>query len=1130
MFHSASHRIVWDHDVLDGHHMTAPATPDRALPDAAITFVLGDIEGSSRLWEKHHAAMPAVIARLGAIVDDEVAVQGGSRPLEQGEGDSFVASFELPAAAIEFALRLQLAIAAETWDDGIELRVRVAVHTGEAHHIGGAYLGEPLNRCGRIRGLGHGGQVLVSGTTAELVQDCLPASASLRGLGVHRLRDLARPERVLQLCHPQLGDEFAPLRSLDLLPNNLPLQLTTFIGRAAELEEGHALLGANRITTFTGAGGSGKTRLALQLAAGQLDAFIGGVWLVDLAPLTDAALVPHAISAAVGIAEVRLQLVMETLEEHLRDRQLLLILDNCEHLLDATATIADFLLRRCPNLVVLATSREPLGIEGEAVYRVPSLSLPVDGDDGDAEAVCLFADRARLARPAFRLDDATLPVVIAICRRLDGVPLAIELAAARVRSLSPHQIAEQIADRFALLSTGRRGAMARQRTLEASVEWSHSLLRDDESVLFRRLSVFCGGFTLAAAEAVCAGDGLDSWEILDLLSSLVDKSLVQFEDDPDNTRYRVLETIRFYARQRLVDSGELASTRDRHLEWCLTTFETLAPRLLGPAMAEGLASCESEVDNLRSALDWAEERPRSDVLLRMGAALGMFWLLRHPSEGYRRLTTALELGGQQNEDAWVQTVSFQVQIGFYMGHLHEMIQLAETMLDLGRRTGNSLATGRGLNLLGWDGMFGASRRSGAYDYFTESLPHLLQAGDAWYAVDAYCGLAMIHLAVGRTDEAGQAATAGLKLAQAAGNPMFAGWALALIGTVALRRGELDRADAAFAEAAHAVAAIGGDDLLSGWIAAGPLEVMNARGLFAEAKEAADRNLEMTVGQHNVFGTASTLWTRTIVEHRSRPPGAELESAARCEQLMTSAGVIGPIVWCQALRAEQALGRGDIARARALADEAVANAASDPAGRQARQRALLASARIARQEGARAVAEDSVHQVLSYAHRASARLQIPECLELLSLLAGEQESFAEAARLLGAAHVLRDRLGYPIPPVEQPDHATATRTARAGLGDSGFDDAWQEGAAMDLDAAVAYAQRGRGSRKRPSSGWESLTPTEIEVAELAATGLRNGDIASRLFVSPATVKTHLAHIFTKLGVRSRAELANLVVRR
>src|SRR5262245_7239594 len=628
----------------------------RGLPVGTITFLLTDVEGSSRHWD----ADPVVAEALGRqeeIIAACVGRHGGARPVEQGEGDSSVVAFARASDAAMCAIDIQRALGDVRWPDGGELRVRMALHTGEAElRDDGNYRGAALNRCARLRSIAHGGQIVLSQATYEVIADRPPDSAGLRDLGAHRLRDLSRAEHVWQLCHPDLVDEFPPVRSLDGVPNNLPGQLTTFIGREAALERVQGLLGETRLLTLTGAGGCGKTRLALQVAAEVLDAFPDGLWWVDLAPVADPALVPSAVAVAVQVREAAAQALTETLVRQLAARRVLLVLDNCEHQVAACATLAELLLRGGPAVRVVATSREPLGIDGETTWRVPSLALPGAEATGiesltQCEAIRLFIDRATRVRSNIRVTDENAPAVVEICRRLDGIPLAIELAAARTRMLTPEQIADALGDRFHLLTAGARGALPRQRTLEASVDWSHDLLGVDERTVFRRLAAFAGSFTLEAAEAVCAGAGIERQDVLDLLGQLVDRSLVQVDTAGPSARYRLLETVRYYARAKLIAAGEAAVVQDRHLNHYEAVAAAAARHLEGPHMLVWLDQLDVEIDNLRAAMDWTLQSTDHNRGLRIPTWLHAYWVARsHLTEAQRRLQAALAYSTSQDRE------------------------------------------------------------------------------------------------------------------------------------------------------------------------------------------------------------------------------------------------------------------------------------------------------------------------------------------------------------------------------------------------------------------------------------------------------------------------------------------------
>jgi len=615
------------------------------LPTGAVTFLLTDVEGSTKRWQADSAAMEAAIEEHDALVSRVVQEHCGVNVKSRGEGDSTFSVFQLPTAALEAAADLQRSLVRG-------LKVRIAVYSGQAQLRDGDYFGSTVNRCARLRAIAHGGQVLVSAATAELVHDHLPAGLSLHDLGAHTLKDLERPEHVFELRGPGLGSDFPALRSQNSVPNNLPLQMTTFVGREEEVAEVGRLLQRWRVVTLTGVGGCGKTRLALEVATGALERQADGVWFVDLSPLADPQLVAGAVAVAVRVRQDTARTLSELLEESLGERDVLLLLDNCEHLLDGCAQLVDRLVRACPRLRILATSREALNVGGEVTLRVPSL--------GPSESAALFGERAAAARPGFALDERTGPVVEEICRRLDGIPLAIELAAARIRVLAPEEIRKRLDDRFRLLTGSSRTAIERHQTLRAAVDWSHSLLSEKERVLFRRLSVFSGGWSLESVEEVGAGGEVASEEVLDLLAGLVEKSLVLAEDGGESVRYGLLETLRQYGREKLADSGEADDVQRRHADhyaraswiaWNLDQYQ---------ALAGGRRWGAAEMDNLRAAIAWADTGDdRLFARLVAGAFQGLTLLLLDMHEATRLLSSAL---ARSPEDEMVRT-HLQMQAG-----------------------------------------------------------------------------------------------------------------------------------------------------------------------------------------------------------------------------------------------------------------------------------------------------------------------------------------------------------------------------------------------------------------------------------------------------------------------------------
>jgi predicted ATPase/class 3 adenylate cyclase len=611
------------------------------LPTGTVTFLFTDIEDSAGLAQDYPQALPALLAQHHALVRQAIEAQGGV--VFRVLGDAFCAAFQTASAALIATLEAQRALQHAAWSPAA-VRVRMGVHTGSAQATDArpddpysGYL--TLTRAQRVMAAAHGQQVLLSGTTATLVSDDLPEGASLRDLGEHRLKGLVQTEHLWQLTAPGLRADFQPLASLKSIPHNLPVPVTSFIGRETELAEGKRLLASTRLLTLTGPGGTGKTRLALQLAADVLDTFPDGVWIVELAALADPALVPQTVAAVWALREQPGRPLSATLQDYVQPKALLLILDNCEHLLEACAQLASALLRGCPRLTILTSSREALGVAGETSYRVPSLALPEAHASlpveriADYEAVRLFVARAQAVRPDLALTASTLGSIAQICRRLDGIPLALELAAARTKVLSVEQLAARIDDRFRLLTGGSRTALPRQQTLRALIDWSYDLLTPAECAALSRLSVFAGGWTLEAGEALLGPDALD------LIGHLVDKSLVVVEDSTKSgaAHYRLLETIRQYARDKLLETGQSAAVRDQHLAYFSRLADEAVARLDGPAMLETLDQLDAELDNLRAALSWALEREPA-VALRVAAGLTSFWQRRgHVPEGRRWL-------------------------------------------------------------------------------------------------------------------------------------------------------------------------------------------------------------------------------------------------------------------------------------------------------------------------------------------------------------------------------------------------------------------------------------------------------------------------------------------------------------
>jgi predicted ATPase/class 3 adenylate cyclase len=617
------------------------------LPSGIVTFLFTDIEGSTKLAQEYPTDMPVLLARHNKILRHEIEAHNGF--VFQVVGDSFCASFHQADDAIQAALVTQQQLQNEAWSPA-PIKVRMGIHTGAAQLSSGdnPYIGyATLALTQRIMSAGHGGQILISGSTHQGIQEKLPADVHLKDMGERRLKDVLHTEHLYQVCAPNLPSEFPPLKTLDFVNHNLPVQLTSFIGREKEMDEVKDLIAAHRIVTLTGSGGAGKTRLSLQVATECLNQFSNGVWLLELAPITDPALVPQTLLSIFNLREDSRRTAVEILIEYLRGKQMLLLFDNCEHLIEACAQLSEQLLQACPNLKILASSREALGIAGELSYHVPSLEAPNPAEMPPLDtlekmdSVRLFMDRARTSKPDFALTKDNASFIAQICFRLDGIPLAIELAASRVKALTPEQIASRLDDRFRLLTGGSRTALPRQQTLRAMIDWSYSLLSEDEKTLFRRLAVFVGGWTLEAAESVCRVEGSDL-DILELLTRLVDKSLVLISETASGMRYHRLETIRQYSREKFFETDEVESLRDRHLDYFVQFAEQADENLQGSEQLVWQKLMSAEQDNLRAALAWGFSKNPYSALRIVGAA-NLFWTAGgYSAEGFRWTQKALE--------------------------------------------------------------------------------------------------------------------------------------------------------------------------------------------------------------------------------------------------------------------------------------------------------------------------------------------------------------------------------------------------------------------------------------------------------------------------------------------------------
>ncbi len=679
------------------------------LPTGTVTFVFTDIEGSTQRWERYPAEMEQAIRRHDELMRSAVAEFGGY--VFKTVGDEFCAAFNRPPNAVSAILAAQRQFALGDFSAIDGLRVRAAIHTGTAEERDGDYFGRPVNRVARLLAIGHGGQVLVSGVSADLVQGALPPQVSLRDLGEHRLRDLARPEQVYQLLAPDLPADFPPLRSLDVLPNNLPLQLKSFVGRETEIAEITALLGRRRLVTLVGSGGVGKTRTSLQVAANLLDGSGDGVWLIELAPLVSGDLVPSAVAHALGFALPAHGDPAGNISGALKSSHVLLVFDNCEHIVEPVAHVISTILRDCPHVRVLASSRQSLGIEGEETFRMPSLGTPPEEDGPHllamdalrSAAIALFVDRAVAVDKRFTLTDENAPVIADICRRLDGIPLAIELAASRVKILSPRQLSQRLDERFRVLTGGSRDVLPRQQTLRALIDWSYDLLDERERVLFRRLCIFVNGFTLEGATSVGGREGLDEIDLFDVLASLVDKSLVIAEPVGDSLRYRILGSTRIYGLEKLSDAGERDLIAGRHLQYLCDRFATLcADKERTARRTELNEALASELEDVRAALDAALTRPDVPAGGRLLASIGTAWEpLGLNAEGITRKETFLSAVPSHESVLLARLGSTLSDMLSHSGRKERALEVGSQAVAIARESGDGPTLADALDKYAW---------------------------------------------------------------------------------------------------------------------------------------------------------------------------------------------------------------------------------------------------------------------------------------------------------------------------------------------------------------------------------------------------------------------------------------------
>ncbi|MCI0553195.1 MAG: tetratricopeptide repeat protein [Anaerolineae bacterium] len=1034
-------------------------------PSGTVTFLFTDIEGSTQLWEQHPDAMKLAYERHEKILRQAVASYGGYA--YKMIGDAFQVAFETAPEALAAALDAQRALQAEPWPETAHLRVRMALHTGVTEERGDDYVGPALNRVARLLGTGYGGQVLLTQPVYDLVRDDLPHDAELRDLGEHRLKDLIRPERVYQFIAPDLPSDFPPLKSLDNFPHNLPLQVTSFIGREKEMTEVKRLLWDSRLVTLTGPGGTGKSRLSLQIAADFLELYPDGAWLVELAPLADPALLPQTVANVLGIRESSGHPIMSLLTDHLRTKELLLILDNCEHLVEACAQLVDTLLKACPHILILASSREVLGIAGEATFRVPSLStpdarrLPSFETLTQYEAVRLFIERAEMALPGFTVTKDNAPAIAQICYRLDGIPLAIELAAARVQVLRIEQIAARLDNRFRLLTGGSRTALPRHQTLRSLIDWSYDLLPQPERALLGRLSVFAGGWSLEAAEAICIGDGIEPDEVLDLLIQLVNKSLVNSDHAQSaEARYRLLETIRQYARDKLLEAGGGERIRDQHLEFFLKLAERAEPELRGPNQVTLLDMLENELDNLRAALEWALEC-NIEKGLRLASSLMWLWHLRgHASEGIEWLERALNVQAKEGDaDPLPRTRAKALQMNglltVFQSNPGGALPLLEESLKLYKELGPAGRQGMAYSLWGLGTVAtyqGNTAKAKALS--EESLALFRELGDKFGTTEALNTLGDIALTEGDYEQARKLWEESLAIKRERGDKDGIAFSLAQLGNIAFLEGDYKRATPFYEEASILFREVGNQSFASAaFYSLG--ETAWAQGDYEHAAKKYEVALKLGQGADEGRAAAFVLYDLGAM---ARSQGNYDQAVKMLEEavvlfkelgnkwgLATAYYGIGEVAWARG-EYDEATARFEAALALSNEMNAKFNIAL----------ALYGLGKVAQSRGEYESAHTFHRDALTIRRGTWDRPGIARSLESFAALAVAEGQMERAAQLFGAMEAAHEMIRFLMAPIERDEREQGMAAARTAQGDEAFMNAYHEGKKMTLDEAVGFA--------------------------------------------------------------------------
>jgi predicted ATPase/class 3 adenylate cyclase/DNA-binding CsgD family transcriptional regulator len=1035
------------------------------IPTGTVTLLFTDIEGSTLLLQQLGERYADMLATCRQLL--RTAFQQWNGFEVDTQGDAFFVVFARASNAVSAVVDMQRALARHDWPSGAAEAMRIGLHTGEPTRTAEGYVGLDVHHAARIMSVGHGGQVLLSQTIRELVKHNLPDEVSLRDLGEHRLKDLQLPGHIYQLIIADLPADFPLLKTLDSRPNNLPVQLTQFIGREKEITAVQYFFQREdaRLMTLTGPGGTGKTRLGLQVAAELSDLFPDGVYFVNLAPISDPTLVVTAIAQTLDLKEMGDQTLLVLLKGYLRDKHILLLLDNFEQVASAALQVVD-LLATCPKLKVIVTSRTVLHVRGDQEFPVPPLAVPDPKHLPDLvalshyEAVELFVSRAQAVKPEFQLSNTNAPAIVEICARLDGLPLAIELAAARIKLLPPQALLARLGQRFAVLTSGPHDAPARQQTLRNTIAWSYNLLEAQEQRLFRRLSVFVGGCTLEAIEAVCTTLDTESasWQVLDGVASLIDKSLLQqTEQESNELRLVMFETIREHGLERLAESGETEAMQEAHALYYLALAEQAEPHLKGAEQGQWFARLEQERDNLRVALTWLLEaaargrgeekgKQQAERALRLGVALYWFWYTAGPpSEGRSFLERALSVVAVVATPLRSRALFATSDLVWAMGDLDRAQTLAEESLRLCQELRDTGGIANALMMLqgvAWLRNQYALARS----YLEEAEALFREVGDTWSRGQCLTQLAQISTA----------------------------------------QGEYVRARTLLEESRGLYSTLGDQRRLSFVLYLLARVLFLSQGDLAEAQALAEQSLALLREFKETWITHQALY----------------------------------------LLGQMHVHQGELGLARELFEASLATGKETQWDQWTTVMAQIGLARVLALQGEGEVARALYQESLALLHKIGDKESIAACLEGLGAVGAVQGQPAWAARLLGAAEALRQHIGAPLPPVYRNDYEQAVTAARSALGEKAFASAWAEGRIMTPEQALAAEGQPLLPMQTPlaksaATSPDGLTAREVEVLRLLAQGLTDAQIAEHLVLSLHTVHAHLRTIYSKLGVTSRS---------